>query len=168
VAVSICRSCRDWSTCPEDQTWFALPEIRYCRRQIIWIVAEFIRVEGRQIVMERYTWPSEKQETGYTQAPETQHAINSHAPYERVCQVVGEVGKRLERTGKDGRILVFETKSGNVLSQDARNALNYSCGNKRKNMRYGDWLRSRRFRQKYVTNVTKSVTLPLDTHACAG
>jgi hypothetical protein len=128
--------------------WYTAREIRYCKHQNLWLITEFLKVDGKHIVMDRFTWPVEGQETGYTEAPKTAHYVKAHASYELICQVVGELSKRLERAGKDGRLLVLEVGGGKTLSQDAMSALYYACGNKRKSMRYIDWLRDRRWKQK--------------------
>ncbi len=150
MSLNYCRECKNWDGCPGAR-WFSIGEIRYCRLQSIWLIQEFLKVEGIRIVMDRYTWP----DGDTAEAPKTSHASNAHAPYEKVVQVVGELSRRLERTGKDGRLLVLEVKQEGGLSNDARNALNYACGDKYKNMEYFDWMRQRRYRNN-LTVTTKT------------
>ncbi len=144
-----CRKCRTWAGCP-GKGWYSIGEFRFCRLQIQWLIAEFLRVWADEIIVMRDTWPREDRETGYTEAPPTQHAIRPGAPFERPLQIVGEIRARLSKTGQDGRelVLMVENKS-DELSTRARNALNYCSGWRRKRD-YGDWLKQRTWRHTLV------------------
>ena len=142
-----CHDCRDWSDCP-GKPWYSIADIRYCRYQVLWIIENFIVCNAGKSESERDTWPVEEQDTGYTEAPKTSHAVSAHAPFERTLQVVGDITRRLERTGKDGRLLVLEVHNSVPLSQDARNALNYVNGWREKHRSYTQWLADRKYRKK--------------------
>jgi hypothetical protein len=135
--------CRDWRDCP-GRAWYSLHDNCYCRMQTLWIVTNCIDYfEDKYVSM---GWPEEdKGETGYNDTP-VQHSQPSTAGFTRPIQEIAEVIKRLERTGKDGRLLLFESRSRDTveeLSQDARNALNYCAGWKRKHRSYRQWLADR-------------------------
>ncbi len=144
-----CSTCRPFRTCP-GFPWYKPSEIQYCRVQNIYLIKEFLINRGGFVMMTRDTWPSDEYVSGYTDAPPTQHSISFHAPYELVVQVVGELERRLENTGKDGQILVLEVLQGGYLSFNGNNALHFVTGRKRKRMSYQDWLtqRGRRIKMK--------------------
>lgn len=141
-----CGKCRDWSNCPGHE-WYAMHEIRFCRVQVIWLVTQFFSCGKDGLELERDSWPSNVYVSGYTDAPKTSHSVNSHAGFEKPMQLVGELEHRLLKTGKDGRLLVLEVHVRNVcdttgreLSRDARAALGYCSGWKRKRQSYNQWL----------------------------
>ena len=138
-----CSQCKNWDDC-SGKPWYSISEIRYCRHQVLWIIKNLVVCAAGEIFAV-HVWPSE--ETGYTDAPQTSHSINAHAPFEKVLQVVGDVTKRLKKTGKDGRLLVLEVQNNSDLSKDARNALNYVSGWREKPSGYPKWLRNRRWYQ---------------------
>ncbi len=140
-----CKDCREWRGCAGKE-WFSMGEIYYCPNQVRWLIAAFLRVWADEIILMRDTWPREDKETGYTDAPLTQHAINSHASYESTLQVVAEVHYRLDNCGRDGRELVLMIETEADLSDGARNALKYCSGWWRKS-KYQDWLRNREWRK---------------------
>jgi hypothetical protein len=152
----VCPKCRDWEGC-KGYKWYTVSDIVYCRVQCLWLIETFLTIKGDQIVMDRFTWPSEEG-TGYTEAPKTSFASAAHAPYEKIVQCVGILSARLENTGKDGRLLVLEVENESVeLSKDARNALNYSCGGNPKRMKYPAWLRFRKYNKKKMELLYKNV-----------
>lgn len=155
----VCPKCHDWRGC-QGYKWYSLTDIVYCKLQCLWLIETFLAIEGEQIVMDRFTWPSEEG-TGYTDAPKTSFSNAAHAPYEKIVQCVGMLSARLERTGKDGRLLVLEVESESKdLSKDARNALYYSCGRNHKRMKYADWLAHRKYRQKNIDHVHRNMNIP--------
>ncbi len=141
-----CQKCRTWKDCTGHE-WYEIREIRYCSWQVQWIIENFLRVWADEIIVMRDTWPSQDVETGYTDAPQTQHAISSHAPFEGVLQMVAEVHRRLEWTGSDGRELVLMLEHGTDLSSNAHDALRYCSGWRRKDTSFKDWLRLREWRK---------------------
>jgi hypothetical protein len=97
-------------------------------------------------------WPDDprKDATGYNEL-KIQTSPSSHANFESILVITAELIKRLEATGKDGRLLLFESRckdNYNEFSQDARNALNYVAGWSRKHLSYQAWLKQRKYRRK--------------------
>ncbi len=149
MSLNLCGNCTNWRDCPGNIEWFAPSEIRYCKRQNLWLIAQFLVCESDRIAMARFTWPGEDKATGYTEAPRTGYgAVKAHAPYERVVEIVSELAWRLNRTGKDGRLLVMEIKLEGGLSRDALNALWYVVGRRHKTSSYQDWLKQRKYLNK--------------------
>ena len=141
-----CPTCRSWQACP-GMSWYHPGDIRYCKKQCIWLINEFLINRGGFITMARDTWVIGTDGSGYTDAEPTSHSLSSHAPFELVCQIIGELESRLEATGKDGSLLVLEVHQGGYISNDGNNALVFISG-KRKHMAYADWLQQRERRAK--------------------
>ena len=142
--------CRNWDDCA-GKPWYPRRNIVYCRYQMLWLIGNFLNVDGDDIILERDTWPSEGRETGYTDAPRTQKLNVSHAAYEFTLQEVGELHHRLEKTGKDGRLLILEMHvrlaydtSPRNLSREARAALGYISGWRRKRQSFTQWKAEKR------------------------
>lgn len=142
--------CRDWDGC-EGRDWYSLHDNCYCRLQTLWIIENCIDYVGDKYVSSG--WPEEeKSKTGYDDV-KVQHSQPSTAGFTRPIAEIAEVIKRLERTGKDGRLLLVEIKNAELrlrrgsyvqeYSKDARNALNYIIGWKRKHRSYRQWLADR-------------------------
>lgn len=144
-SIKPCNKCRDWSGCP-GMEHYTIRDIRFCRQQVLWLISQFFTCDGDGISLERESWPVQAHDTGYTEAPKTSHSVSSHAPFEKPMQVAGELEHRLLKTGKDGRLLVLEVRvrmahdtNPRELSNDARAALGYASGWKRKRQTYPQW-----------------------------
>jgi hypothetical protein len=141
--------CRDWRGC-QPRSWYSLHDNQYCRQQTLWLIFECIEyIDGKYVSV---GWPPEdKGETGYNDTL-VQHSQPSTAGFTRPIQEIAEVIKRLERTGKDGQNLLLWVKRGELyrdcFSQEAKNALNYCVGWKRKSLEYVTWLKQRNYRRK--------------------
>jgi hypothetical protein len=139
--------CRDWNSCG-GREWYEMRDIQYCRNQVLFLLQLIDYLpDGWQTVAD---WPKDphQAETGYSDVL-VQTSPSSHANYEAELVITAELIHRLERTGKDGRLLLFESRTRELteLSQDARNALNYVAGWKRKSLKYSFWLRQRNHRK---------------------
>jgi hypothetical protein len=157
-----CHRCRNWDDCAGKEH-YTIHDITFCRYQVQWLIGNFFRSDGDDIVLERESWPAPVRETGYTEAPRTSHSISTHAPFERPMQVIGELDHRLKKAGKDGRLLVLEVHleqaydtTRRSLSSDARAALGYISGWRRKRLSYSRW----RTEKKRSKNTQKSVFTP--------
>jgi len=77
---------------------------------------------------------------------------HSHrAPFVTAVELSAEVTWRLGRTGVDGKLLLAEAKLGvdiALLNYEAKRALKYCSGWKRKKMSYQSWKNQNRYRQK--------------------
>jgi hypothetical protein len=76
-------------------------------------------------------------------------STRAKAPFETACQIIAEVDYRLTQTGVEGKLLVLQVLAGNSyweLYPEARNALNYVVGNKRKMTPYNQWKAIRKHR----------------------
>lgn len=93
--MNACRECRDPKNCIIPQRkWFSLAEIRFCQRQI------FFLLENLYQLREGY-YPTESNDTGYTDSPHSRVPIKSHAYFENPCSLAAEVTARLKRCGRD-------------------------------------------------------------------
>lgn len=142
IAVKTCRDCQSWNDCIGKES-YTIADVRWCRYQCRWLIENFLKVDAGNIVISQDTWPVGPKETGYTESPKTSHTINAHAPYEKPLQIVAELHYRIDRTGKDGRLLVLEVLNQCNLSNEANQALSYVSGWKRKHRSYRQWLADR-------------------------
>ena len=141
--------CRDWDSC-SGHSWYEMRDIQYCRYQVLFLLSlidftgdDYITVSG---------WPDDPRaaESGYDNV-RIQTSPSSHANFEAVLQVTGELINRLRRTGKDGRLLLLESRNRDnykEFSKDARKALGYVAGWRRKLMSYSAWLKQRNHRKE--------------------
>lgn len=137
-----CRKCRDWRECKEEGP-FDYGEIGFCRPQMMWLIYHLGTLcEGQ--------WPVENN-TKIGRTP-----LQQQAYFVRVAEIAGFVEWRLKLTGVDGKLLksemALEKKLAegqewpkslveilNTLSSEARRALNYISGRRRKKDGYGTW-----------------------------
>jgi hypothetical protein len=96
-----------------------------------------------------------KRETGYGEAPDTQHSLNTNPPFENFSDLYIELDVRYEKTGTAGKLLIKQILlKEDYLEQESRDALNYMCGFKRKNRSFSGWKSDREYKQK-VRNFSK-------------
>jgi len=144
ITLKPCKDCRNWNDCPGTKTWFSMSEIRYCKFQVIWLISNLIDYQDGYIVVS--DWPQEDIETGYDDTP-VQHSNKAAAPFETLRRITADVTSRLQRTGKDGRLLLLEIKNDRLeFSEEANQALSYISGWRTKRMNYGLWKKQRRQR----------------------
>lgn len=155
--VKPCRGCRSWEGCL-GKSWYSMSEIVYCRQQVLFILDNILDHQDGRYVTVLDNWPAEEKDTGYDNTP-IQHGVRAEAPYARFRQITADVISRLERTGKDGRLLLLEVKTDRLwseYSQEARDALNYVNGWRVKRLGYQAWVRQRRYRIKNLNGRHKS------------
>jgi len=148
ITVKPCRDCRNWNECIGKESYM-IAEICWCRHQCRWLIENFLKMDTGKIVITHDTWPVET--TGYTEEFKSSRNINAHAPYEKTLQVVAELHFRIDRTGKDGRLLLLEVLNQCNLSNEANQALSYVSGWRRRRQSYRQWKADRKQKngQKY-------------------
>lgn len=152
-----CRKCKSYKDCEghfyiveskagkEYVSWYHYAEIRFCPFQILWIILN-AETLGQ-------SWPPNPDGSSYTDSGiKTGYA--SEAYYAKPVGILGEVNARLARTGIHGKLLRAEVLAGLDLSQEAKSALHYCKGWRRKRMSYWRWLRHRRYQGKKLTKTT--------------
>lgn len=133
-----CRSCKSWRDCPTpDRAWYSYGEIRWCKYQVFFLLkwAEYLDVG---------IWP----------APETtceapKKTISKDAQYVNAAVIMGELHSRLEKTGLKGKLLAEQCKNRErvlYLSDEAKDALYYVSGWRRKGSPFSNWLKDRRYK----------------------
>ena len=78
------------------------------------------------------------------------------APFVTAVELSAEITSRLVRTGVDGKLLLAEAKLGLdivLLSYEAKRALKYCAGWRRKKMSYQSWKNQNKYRQKVKDRV---------------
>ena len=125
--------------------WFSYRDIRFAREQF------FFLINNLEIIKEGY-WPPSPDKSSATEIP-GEAVPKSYAYYTKPCEIAGEVEFRLNKTGDDGKTLVHEIQELGVdtyekLAPDAKNALNYISGWRRRKTSYKDFLATRNYYQK--------------------
>jgi len=133
-----CRECKDYRDC-DGKPWFHYGEIRFCPFQILWIIenSETLRAD----------WPPNPDGSSYID-PNIRTGYKSEAYFTKPAGILGEVNARLARTGMYGKLLRAEVLAGLDLSQEARDALMYVKGGRRKRMSFSAWKKWRKLYQK--------------------
>ncbi len=137
-----CDNCRTWKYC-RGYDWFQPFEIErnFCKLQVLFLI-------GIVETLEIGEYPPDPAPTGYVGG--NTGGFRSGARFQRPADLYSELTSRISRTGKDGDTLLHEVRHLGAtlhnLSQAARNALGYCCGEKRKRQKYGIWLSRRKYR----------------------
>jgi hypothetical protein len=157
-----CHTCRNWRDCPGLREWFNYSEIRFCPYQVIWVIrwADILRTGD---------WPQDPDGGGDDN--HGQRSIKTEAGFVKPSLILAEVESRLQRTGKDGKILRYQIEAMDSrynplvlcmvydrLDRDARTALLYVKGWRQKKMCFADWKRQRKYRRNDYQNVVKGVS----------
>ena len=113
--------------------YFSYREIRFCRVQMIFLIEHIVELgEG--------SWPSSPDSSSYVDLPIRSRQFNDDAYFTKPTEILAEVMIRLNRTGEDGSVLMEEIHSGlterYLLSSEARKALNYISGWRRREVSY--------------------------------
>ena len=134
-----CRSRADKLSC-NGYPWYSYADISFCRHQMLWLIENLPLLRSG-------VYPPNPEPTGYwnTGSSLPTHA-SSHAKFETPVQLAAEVDSRLDRTGKDGQLLIAQVMAGLDLHPAAEEALRYITGWRRKNMKYTDWVYQKHFR----------------------
>ncbi len=140
-----CLKCQDYRNCPygEGKPWYHYGEIRFCLFQILFIIEN-------EESLERGDWPINPDGSSYID-PNIKTGFGSEAYYCKTVEIIAEVNYRLARTGVDGKLLREQVLRGveyNDLDPEARSALMYMKGMRRKRMSYKAWIRKRRYENK--------------------
>ena len=145
-----CRRCKDWRGCPGKE-WYSYSEVRWCAQQTFWLLkyAETLR-QG--------IWPIPEMIVPFGSRP----SISTEAAFTRACEVIAELDKRLETTGWRGRLLQEECVNREkimYLSDDARSALYYVSGWRRKDSPFLVWRRMKSYRKRNKMGFSKCASI---------
>ena len=142
-----CRDCKDYRECISPPGWFHYGQIRWCPYQVIWIItySDTLRA-GR--------WPKDPDNQDDNAG---QRKINTEGTFVKPIIILSEVESRLARTGIQGKLLLAQVEAGRtfeILDRDAKDALLYVKGFKRKRMSFSAWKKKRRYYWKRHQRVT--------------
>lgn len=134
------------------EEWYSPKDVIFERDQVLWLLFYLpLLKEGM--------WPPNPYVSGYTDEPIGKSKRYKRAYFETPVQFAAEIGSRLLKAGRDGRILYWQVKSGvtdyELLEEDAQDALNYISGWKRKKMEYKAWRRQRNYYENVVVRGIK-------------
>lgn len=152
-----CRSCKMWKGClgkwysytengeKVEEEWYHYGEIRWCPRQILWILSH-------KDIFKVGKWVPKHEESG-----ESRH-FSSEAYFVKVGIAISELEARLDKTPNRGELLITQVEDERnleTLSDGAREVLMYVKGWRRKAENFNTWRRKRKFRQKETLLSTK-------------
>jgi len=136
-----CQKCRDWKGCPGKE-FFNYAEVRWCPYQNYWLIEHAEVLESGQ-------WPTEDNRDDNI----TSNRSQSEAYFVKPDLALGELKERLEQTGVYGKLLVALVHTGisiDAIEGDARDALYYISGWRRKRISFNKW----RWQRKRRDNAT--------------
>lgn len=137
-----CGKCRDWAGC-YGKDYYAPGEIQFCRWQMMWLLwhLEELQSDIYPSLTSSYTnWP-----------PNLAEGSRDGAYFETPAGLAAVITQRLEKTKKDGKLLLAQVKAQfddtadalyrcyENLDKDAKLALGYISGRWPKRMPYSKW-----------------------------
>jgi hypothetical protein len=135
-----CQRCKSWKGCP-GKDWYGFHEIHWCVQQVFWLLKFADTLRAGQWVTPDATADLSVRGKG----------ISTEASFTKAVLVIAELDYRLKKTGWKGKLLAEEAKNREkmmYLSDDAKDALYYVAGWKRKDRNFSEWLKDRRYHQK--------------------
>lgn len=145
-----CRHCKDWRGCL-GKDWYSFAEVRWCAQQVFWLLKY-------AYILRQGLWPipDERAEVGLKSG-----GMSTEARFTKAILVIAELDKRLIRTGWRGQLLAEQAVNREkmmYLNDDAKDALYYVSGWRRKETPFRTWRGMRRYRNDNKKKVeTKSV-----------
>lgn len=146
-----CRRCKQWKGCKgnwyyfrneegeeEEYEWYHYGEIRWCPRQIIWILQN-------TDVFKAGEWVTRGEESGGSRQ------LKAEAYFVKGGIAIAEIEARLESVPRKGELLITQVEDGRELgdlSPGAHEILMYVKGRKRKSIGFKRWLREVYYRSK--------------------
>jgi hypothetical protein len=142
-----CRHCKDWRGCLGKE-WYSFAEIHWCAQQVFFLLKH-------ADILRQGLWPipDERAEVGLKSG-----GMSTEARFTKAILVIAELDKRLIRTGWRGQLLaeqVVNREKMMYLSDDAKDALYYVSGWRRKAMPFYEWRKKRRYRENVHQKVHK-------------
>jgi len=138
-----CRTCKAWKECGGHDN-YSYAEIRWCPYQVLWLLenAETLRGTG---------WLNRDDNKGSRNTPTDGNFVS-------VISVLAELDVRLAKCHKHGQKLREQAEEGRLLSglsPNARSALMYVKGWRRKVSPYTQWLREVYYKNRSPKTVAK-------------
>ena len=137
--MSECRECKEWKGCPGKE-WYHYGEICWCPQQVFWLLKfEEIIHQGE--------WPAPDATAPGGMSGKTL----TEAAFVKVILIIAELDCRIEQAGWRGKVLVgecYKLEKMMYLSDDAKDALYYVAGWKRKDTNFSQWRRQKRYRKR--------------------
>lgn len=126
-----CQSCKTSKDC-NGKPWFSYGEIRWCWHQTLWLIE-------KSEILEDGEWPFLPDDTGYLNHYFEWTGYASEAYYAKPIETIAEVKRRIEMAGVYGKLLWAQVKADLELTEEARVALIYVSGWRRKRMTFTNW-----------------------------
>lgn len=143
-----CRDCRDYRGC-FGKPWFNYSEIRFCLWQVLWIIQSADTLRAGH-------WPPDPDKADDNSG---QRTVKADASFTKPVLILAEVETRLRRTGIYGKLLIAQVEAGKeftTLDYEARLALLYVKGWRRKAMSFRTWKIQREYRENDYQKLFKN------------
>jgi len=142
-----CRRCKvKYQDCL-GKVWYSVEDIRWCDKQVIWLIEHFILLT-RDGIVTQLDWPTNPDGSSDIDLPGIRKSRRGDAYFTKPAEVVAELAVRLKKLGRSGELLVAELIAGmeGNLTEEANMAFHYITGWWRKNQTYPQWKADRRRR----------------------
>lgn len=144
-----CNECKGKYQDCKGKPWFTVGEIRWCDKQVLWMLDWFFKLTRDGIVRLDLDWPSNP-DGSQVDLPSVQRPKASSAYFTKPAEVIGELAVRIKRLGRSGELLLAELQAGmeGNLTDEAKVAFYYITGFRRKRQGYPLWKKQRKYRGK--------------------
>lgn len=139
-----CRSCGKlkikYRDCP-GKFWYTVGDIRWCDKQVIWLIENFLDLTSDGIILKTLDWPNDPDDFSQIDLPSVQRPKKASAYFTKPAEVIAELEVRLKRLGRSGELLLAELRAGmeGNLTDEAKAAFYYITGVRRKRQSYPQW-----------------------------
>jgi len=153
--MSDCIKCRDYKDCKGPYDYYYPGEIQFCRWQMLWLLWHLEELQSDiypSLTSSYIDWP-----------PNLAEGSRNGAYFETPAGLAAVITQRLERTKKDGKLLLAQVKAQfddtadalcrcyEELDKNAKLALGYISGRWPKKLKYTDWKKQRVYRSSMTT-----------------
>lgn len=145
-----CKKCGGkYQDCPGKE-WYTVGDVRWCDKQVLWLIEEFFELTRDGIVRLGLDWPANPDGSKEVDLPSIQRPKASSAYFTKPAEVIGELAVRIKKLGRSGELLLAELQAGmeGNLTDEAKAAFYYITGFYRKRDSYPHWKANRKSRTK--------------------
>lgn len=147
-----CKTCGERKIKYQDclgKPWYTVGDIRWCDKQVIWLIENFLDLTSDGIILKTLDWPNDPDDFSQIDLPSVQRPKKASAYFTKPAEVIAELEVRLKRLGRSGELLLAELRAGmeGNLTDEAKVAFYYITGVRRKGSYY-QWKKQRRYRGK--------------------
>ena len=138
-----CRDCKPKNrrTCI-GKSHYTYQDIRFCPRQVFYIIENFLALERDNLIIKRYEWLPDPTTFIPDEVIYATKRVSKEAYFCKPMELVAEIQSRLNRCGRRGTLLVASIMGGLALEHlpnEAWLTLLYISGWRRKRISFSQW-----------------------------